>query len=187
MLLFDVETFAKRDEVFLLDASAAVYPTTVRTVVAERSGTYLFIGEEYYVSSVIGGSEQKGRLAVVATGAGSLVAPTPTVILEATVRKVVEDSGASGEFLLTRTGGDLSQPLKVRYSLSGNAINGINYKQISGTKKIKAGRSSATIQVVPINTQSSPGTKRQVALSLVEGESYIVGGAKKAKIKIISQ
>lgn len=97
-----------------------------------------------------------------------------------TVAATVPRASASGEgvFTLTRTG-DLSQAIKVHYSLKG-AVNGTDYALLPGSVKIKSGKASATVNLVP--TASAVAGK--VKMILQPGGNYTVGSPSSAVVKI---
>ena len=108
----------------------------------------------------------------------------PVVTLAATTPEVTVGSGAIGEFTLSlsRT---LDADLTVSYVIKGNGINGTDYVTLSGTKKIKAGKTSKPIKVVPEGNLGGAG-KKTVVLVLVPGDGYTVGTTGKVKVKILA-
>ncbi|MEC4805575.1 MAG: S8 family serine peptidase [Jaaginema sp. PMC 1080.18] len=63
----------------------------------------------------------------------------------------IEEGGTPGQFTVTRTGGDISQPLTVEYWIERGwwyrATNGIDYAEIPSSITIPPGQTSATIDI----------------------------------------
>jgi uncharacterized protein (DUF1800 family) len=96
-----------------------------------------------------------------------------------------DTSGANpGAFAVTRTG-DASEALTVNYSISGTAVDGLDYQGLSGTVTIPAGSASVTIPVLP-NASLSSASSSTVVLTLGTGSSYILGPANTAATVIIT-
>ncbi len=78
----------------------------------------------------------------------------PTVSITTTTNNISE-GGTPGQFTITRTGGDLAQPLTVEYWIGrgggGRAINGDDYVEIPEFVTIPAGQTSVTIDIKPID------------------------------------
>ena len=72
---------------------------------------------------------------------------------------IADNSG----FYLTRTGTDLSKPLKVFYSLAGSAKNGDDYTALPLEKKLRANKQTVTIPVTP-TTEATAGTKAKLKI-----------------------
>lgn len=104
----------------------------------------------------------------------------PTVTVSAYPLTLSRAAGQTATVGITRGGGDLSGPLKVNYSLSGSLAAGNDYVALTGVKKIKPGRQSAVLQIVPL----AGGATGKVKLTLLPGEGYTVGAPVRAKIKI---
>ena len=92
------------------------------------------------------------------------------------------EPGNRGKFKLTRTG-STSGDLIVRIARKGTATNGVDYKKIRGKSKIKAGRSSKTIKVTPID-DLDPESDETVIIKIKPDPAYIVGSPGKAKVII---
>ena len=73
----------------------------------------------------------------------------------------------------------------VNYAIKGSAVNGRDYVMLTGTKKIKAGKTSQPIKIIP---QGDLGgmSKRKVDLVLEPGTGYTVGNAEKVKVTIVA-
>ena len=78
----------------------------------------------------------------------------PTVCIRATDAAAAEVAAGKppnlGVLTVTRTGGDLTKPLTVKYNLAGStADGGVDYEMLAGEVTILAGAKSATIVVTP--------------------------------------
>lgn len=104
----------------------------------------------------------------------------PVVGVGVDVPTISRGAGQVATLTFTRNGGDLSAALPVSYRVGGTLIGGRDYAALSGTKKIKAGRQSATLQIVPL----AGGAKGKVKLSLPPGAGYTVGSRAKVKVNV---
>ena len=123
------------------------------------------------------------------TGSATLVltiqqAALPAIDLVATVPRATAGGGGNGLFTVTRTG-DVSKKLFVYYAIKGGAQNGRDYALLSGRVKIKPGKSSANIAIVPGDTLSGPSPVK-VKLGLLPQAAYQIGGSTTAKVKIFA-
>ena len=109
----------------------------------------------------------------------------PTVTLSALVPSVTANSGQEGEFLLTLSSAP-SSDVVVNFTIKGSAVNGTDYVLLNATKKIKAGKTSKPIKVIPQGDLDG-ASKKTVVLTLAPGNGYQIGTAGKVKVKIISQ
>lgn len=103
----------------------------------------------------------------------------PTVTITASDATAVEGSN-SGKFLVTRTG-STSSYLDVKYSITGTATNGTDYKTLSGTVRIPAGAASKSISVSPIDNTVAE-SRKTVTLTLKANSVYTVGSPNKATV-----
>jgi hypothetical protein len=78
-----------------------------------------------------------------------------------------------GAFTVTRTGGDLSKDLVVKYTLAGTADSGIDFEALSGEVTIPAGAKTVKILVTPKadGVAESPET---IALTLLADPKYLI-------------
>ncbi len=101
----------------------------------------------------------------------------PTVNISRTTDQIVE-GGTPGQFIVTRTGDDLSQPLTVEYWITGygayRADNGVDYKRISGQVEIPRGQTSAVIEIDAIEDNETE-TKEPVSILLKSNPTYAIG------------
>src|SRR5439155_10160900 len=88
------------------------------------------------------------------------------------IQQTASESGpARGEFVITRSQADYDTslyPFTVYYTLSGTAINGVDYETLPGSVTIPAGASFATVTVTPIDAAVFEETKT-VILALKNG------------------
>ena len=87
------------------------------------------------------------------------------------------EGGTPVVITVTRTDASLvplSQPLRVEYSLSGVAGNGIDYVALPGFVEIPAGQPSADIQIVAIDDSTARGD-RWMMLQFPPGTNYFTG------------
>jgi PKD repeat protein len=108
--------------------------------------------------------------------------PLTTVIIEATDASVAEGGTAPGQFTVTRSGATTSA-LQVKYTLGGTANNGVDYKSLSGSLTIPAGKSSSTINVNPIDDAVANGNRTVIA-ALSTNAQYLLGSPDTATMAI---
>jgi hypothetical protein len=111
----------------------------------------------------------------------------PVITLSADIAQVTAGTGEYGEFVINRTGGDLSQQLLINYAVSGTGIAKQDYVKLKGVKKLKANKASAKIRVIPLGDGAGSGEVRTVTLSLAAGDGYTIGASTKVKVKIYGQ
>lgn len=92
------------------------------------------------------------------------------------------ESGHSGRITFNRTGSTL-QPLRVSYSIDGTAINGKDYKTLSGFVTIPAGSKSAKVSIVPIDDRTREITEF-VSLRINASSQYQVGSPSSGAVTI---
>lgn len=107
----------------------------------------------------------------------------PTVTLAAS-DAVADESGSNpGEFIVSRTGGQLALPLVVNYGVGGSAVNGFDYPPLLGTVTIPAGSTSVKIPLSPNPDVQSEGTD-SVVLTLATGPGYLIGAQSTATVTV---
>lgn len=111
----------------------------------------------------------------------------PVITASADISQVTAGTGEYGEFVITRTGGDLSQPLVINYVIRGTAVAGTDYQKIKGSRKLKANKSSVKIRVFPLGDGAGAGERRTVSLRLAAGDGYTIGQSASVKVKIVGQ
>ena len=107
----------------------------------------------------------------------------PVVTLAATTNADAA-KGQSGVFTFTLSavaGADVA----VAYTVKGTAIPGTDYQPPKGTVKVKAGKTTKKIPVVPVGNPAGAG-KKGVKLTLQAGTGYLVGTPDPVKVKITS-
>ena len=84
------------------------------------------------------------------------------------------ESGGSGTatFTLSRLG-ESTDAVTVNYRISGTALNGLDYTELSGSATILAGAPSTVVTVSPVNDSEFEG-RETVVLSLIDGD-YALG------------
>ena len=112
--------------------------------------------------------------------------PLPTVTVVANIPSVVAGSGEIGEFTLSLSPAQ-DHDVWVDLSIRGSAVNGTDYVLLKSVKKIKAGRTSRPVKVIPLGSGAGPGVARAVALFVAPGNGYTVGTTVKVKVKIIGE
>lgn len=122
-------------------------------------------------------------VARVNTEAGVAPAVTVSVITTANPAKVGTPS-TKGFFTVSRVGGNTTVALNVRYTLSGSAQNGVDYRALSGTVTIPAGSLSAGIKIKP---RENPDEQRKhdVVITLSPSSAYATG-FNTATVKIVN-
>ncbi|MBD2693563.1 beta strand repeat-containing protein [Anabaena catenula] len=111
---------------------------------------------------------------VVVTLAGQAVEieqSTLPFISVGTTPSNANENNTPGGFILTRSG-DFSSSLTINYGISGTAINGTDYSNLSGSVTFAAGSATATVVVNPLDDGLYEGTET-VTLTLVSGTTYI--------------
>ncbi len=109
-------------------------------------------------------------------------AGTPVVTLTATTPSVGVGSGGSAVFTLALSAAQ-DHDVVVNFTIKGSGVNGTDYRLLKGTKKIKAGKTSKPIKVIPQGDLGG-ASKKTVVLILAPGDGYTVGTTGKVKIKI---
>lgn len=113
--------------------------------------------------------------------------PKPLVFVAALDPTAGEPSlpEGTGTFQFARTGGDITQPLTIQYSITGTATAGTDYTPLTGTVTIAAGQSvSDPVILTPLNDTSSEPAET-VTVKILEDLPYQVGSADTATVKIL--
>ncbi len=114
--------------------------------------------------------------ALLDADAGTLFTSTPTLVTLNAADPTAHEAGlGTASFRVTR-GGDLSQPLTVNYSVSGNAVAGTDYNALSGTVTFPANENTAFITVTPRDDATIESTET-VTVALRAGAGYSVVSA----------
>ncbi|WP_217650480.1 S8 family serine peptidase [Spirulina major] len=96
----------------------------------------------------------------------------PIVNVEVTDYGADED-GNSGQVIFTRVG-DISQALTVEYTVGGSAINGTDFKALSGSVTFEAGQLIATVGINPLGDFEADGLE-DVTITLKDTGAYDLG------------
>jgi len=94
------------------------------------------------------------------------------------------EAGDRGSFTVIRTG-STTYSLDVYYTMSGTAIQGVDYAPVSGVATIPPGASSTVIPLIPIADASNEG-EETITATIMPQPGYIVGLWKSATASIIS-
>lgn len=101
----------------------------------------------------------------------------PTVSITASRPTAGESVGTAspttGQFTVSRVGGNLAQALTVNYTISGSATSASDYTALTGTVVIPAGQSSVAFLVTPIN-DTVVDAAETVVVTLTSTSSYRV-------------
>ncbi len=108
----------------------------------------------------------------------------PSVSIAATVPSVTDGSGQDAEMTLTLSSAATTD-LHVAYSVKGTAQSGTDYVALKGAAKIKAGKTSKAIKVVPLGDGGGL-SKRTVKLTVLPGTGYEIGTSAQAKVKLLA-
>jgi hypothetical protein len=95
-----------------------------------------------------------------------------------------EAPGETGSFLFTRSGGDLAAGLPIQLSVSGTAINDVDYRFISSSATLPSNQPSAILLLEPILDQLIEGPET-VRLTLIGNSNFLVGQSPSAEIVIL--
>lgn len=106
----------------------------------------------------------------------------PTVTIVATDRLASETGPNKGVFTITRTG-STAKALTVNYTISGAAKNGVDYKTITTSVVIPVGKTSAVVNIVPIDDKLIEKPEG-VTLTLAANKAYKVGSPATATVSI---
>ncbi len=108
---------------------------------------------------------------------------TPIIALTASVASANANEGIDGSFLLSLSAAQ-SADIVVNLQIKGTAVNGTDYTLLKTTKKIKAGKTSKPINVIPVDESFYAGGKKTVKITVLPGIGYTVGDMTTAKAKI---
>ena len=130
---------------------------------------------------LVSGNQNSTGVAIVEVY--DLTPSAPDSVSIAATQSNADTSGANpGSFMVTRTG-DATEALTVNYSIGGTAVDGIDYRGLSGWVTLQGGSTSAPIPVLP-NASLSGSTSSTVVVTLSPGSSYTVAAANTAMVTI---
>ncbi len=108
------------------------------------------------------------------------VIPPPVIGVTVDVAAISRAAGQFATVTFTRTG-DLSTLLEVPYLVGGQTVNGQDFVLLKGVRKLKPGKSTATVKIVP----APGGANGKARLVIQPGTGYTVDpAARKAKTLI---
>ncbi|MCT7991018.1 SBBP repeat-containing protein [Laspinema olomoucense] len=113
----------------------------------------------------------------------------PTTLDQPIVNIMVTDSlagedGNAGQIVFTRIG-KLDEDLTINYTIGGNATNGLDNQALSGTITIEAGKTLATLPIIPLPDDNIEGDETLV-VNLAPGE-YQQGTQRSGHVIITDQ
>lgn len=163
-----------------------VMPTTPTTSIG-RDLTFDAAGNLYTVSSGQGVLRiySPGGFSTVTTGSdGTFAIFVPSIDVSAVASDAAAAEGGSdnGEFTITRVTADMSQPLAVRFQMSGTATNSDYLLQTNGVTlttnvvTIPAGSSTVVVSLVPVDDSISEFAETAI-LAVTPSPNYNVAGA----------
>ena len=106
----------------------------------------------------------------------------PTLTVSVSDSSASEPGTNTGKFKITRTG-STAAALTVNYAMSGTATKGADYKSLSGSVNIKAGSTSATITLTPLDDTLKEGSET-VTLPISGSPSYFIGSPSNGTVTI---
>ncbi len=106
----------------------------------------------------------------------------PVLNITASVPECVEDS-SSGEFTVIRAGGAAGLAITVNYALSGTALNGIDFQNLTGSVLLPADEESVTIPLNPL-ADALTEPDETVTVTVTSDPAYDVGVASEASVTI---
>ena len=151
--------------------------------VPTSAGTY---SVELQAENMIPDGYTEGTATLTLTVIPPLVTALPVATLVAKVPAVTTGTDNVGEFTLSLSPAPTSDVV-VNFTIKGTAVDGTDYVFLKATKKIKAGKTSKPIKVVPLGDGGGAGVKHTVVLTLLPGEGYTVGTTGKVKVRIFGQ
>lgn len=123
-----------------------------------------------------GGEDTKTRSAYIKVA-------VPEVTIAATIPKVSESGGGSGQFTVYRSA-YTSVALTVNYTVNGTATGGTDYTALTNSVTIPAGASSAPINITPVWDHYNDGNETVIA-NIASSSTYTIGTASSATVTIV--
>ena len=99
---------------------------------------------------------------------------TAVVNVSANDPTAAEAGSSTGQFTITRTGGNMSQSLMVSFAMTGTATSGSDYSSVGMYATIGPGQNSTTVTITPID-DSSVESNETAILTLSSGSGYTLG------------
>lgn len=131
------------------------------------------------------GQDAAGNSFVGAQQTSTTLASTLTATIIATDATATEESVPTSGFFtisLSQTN-NTGSPITINYSISGTAINGVDYEPISSSVTIPNGQISSTVTILPVDDMLVEGNET-VTLTLTTGSGYVVGSPSTATLTI---
>lgn len=100
----------------------------------------------------------------------------PRLSITATEPTAPESGTSAGVFTIVRTGGDLSLPLTVDYSVAGTAVHGTDFRRLDGQAVIPAGQTQTTVEIWPYDDDLDEASQT-VIMRLRSSPRYEIGAA----------
>lgn len=111
--------------------------------------------------------------------------PPPAVWTDVDIANPSE-AGSIGRFTVWRTGGNLSQPLTVSFTLTGAAEHGVDYWPTQTTVTFPAGMVWYSVTIIP-KSDSEVDPLEDIILTVVGGAGYVVGNPSVATMMLSGQ
>jgi hypothetical protein len=139
-------------------------------------------GEESLVLTLV---EVAGYRVFATAGVGARLLDNDVPILGVSVSDglAIEATADEARFTITRTLGDVTSPVVVRYAMSGSASNGLDYVALTGAVAFAAGSNATAVAVTPLDDALIEGPELAV-LSLVAGPGYQLGPTTNATVTL---
>ncbi|MFB2835918.1 Calx-beta domain-containing protein [Floridanema evergladense] len=116
----------------------------------------------------------------------AVVTNKPIVFVTAPQPTTKEGTGPAGSFQFARTGGDITQPLTINYTVAGTATPGVDYNPtLSGTITIGANQTVSTQITITALGDSTIEPTETVVVSTKQDSNYIVGSQSTAAVSIL--
>ncbi len=170
----DYTTIPSSGSVTILDGqtSASITVIPIDDTISEPSETV--------VATITNGSGY--TIGIINTATVTILDNDPSTVTIAATKSYALESGGQGQFVISRTSG--AGAMVVNYTISGTAINGIDYSIISNSVTLADGVLSAPITVAPILDALQEGTET-VTITLGGGTNYFVGTQNSATVRIL--
>nr|WP_243237177.1 Calx-beta domain-containing protein [Heliobacterium chlorum] len=110
-------------------------------------------------------------------------ATNPPVTVTAVDPDASEQALDRGKFQVSLNKAVASADVKVKYTVGGTATAGGDYSKLSGVVVIPKGKSSADIDVIPVDDKETEAPET-VVITLAEGTGYSIGNSSSAKVII---
>lgn len=144
--------------------------------------------KDFYQGGLLMTSAEAANMAFVGSNVSNInftTSTTPIIGITASTLITYRKGSNPGRFKVTRTGGNTSGALTIRYQIHGNAINGTDYLTIRDSVTIPAGGISANISITP-SARNNASTYVNVYLSLLSSDSYILGPNYDAVVSVVN-